>query len=751
MKTCAKCQRDLPPGAYFCAACGAPVVDPSSAEDPFIGKIVRGIYFVQQRIGGGGMGQVYRAMHVNLDVPVAIKFLNRSLLSDPSVVQRFQREARAASRLRHQNVIAVSDFGQLEDGTLFMVMEHVAGRSLGRIVVEDQPIAEARVVHLGAQILSALAEAHAAQILHRDLKPDNVMVESRREERDLVKVLDFGIAKLQQPGEGHLTLTQPGLVCGTPGYMSPEQWTGTELDARSDLYAVGVILYELLTGALPYDTTTPLEVVRKHLTEAPVSMAARRRGRPPVSQELEALVMRALSVPREGRSGSADAMRRELLACNVRPVTGQAPAGAMPTVVLTPVSLAGQPAPGPPASLTPAPPTQVPVPVQPPTPTPQPQLPAPPSSATPLPQVARPLPPSLVTPLASSKASAAALTGQPALRAEPMFQEDLQVSSTPLGMPQAPEPLPVLTAPAVSPAAEAMPGAPRPPERPAVPGPAGTVNLPAGLAPKGRGGAVVLMLVAAGVVLAGGYAFFGRKGDSPAKERQSPVAATPPNPLPAPSEPVKSAASPAPPAPASAPSTSVVEAAPAPAPASKPADKTPPAAPASPPAQLPSQAAAGSTVAAGPGSTLAREPKLPAAAARPVETKPTIRTVKEQPKTREVLLAGAPAGPSIGQAGGAESVQAPPPGRPPLEVKGVLNAIRTPSAITGEGVLVVQVEQYGDVTLDDRPYGEAPREFRLPGGTYRVQVTNGKLGTRKTTLTVRPGERRVWTVDFIQP
>ena len=167
--------------------------------------------------------------------------------------------------------------------------------------------------------------------------------------------------------------------------------------------------------------------------------------------------------------------------------------------------------------------------------------------------------------------------------------------------------------------------------------------------------------------------------------------------------------------------------------------------------QLPSQAAAGSTVAAGPGSTLAREPKLPAAAARPVETKPTVRTVKEQPKAREVVLSGAPAGPPVGQAGGAEPVQAPPPGRPPLEVKGVLNAIRTPSAITGEGVLVVQVEQYGDVTLDDRPYGEAPREFRLPGGTYRVLVTNGKLGTRKTTLTVRPGERRVWTVDFLQP
>jgi serine/threonine-protein kinase len=320
MTTCPKCHHDVTPGASFCGSCGAAIVTwPQGAPpDPFVGQTFKGMYFVEMRIGGGGMGEVYRARHVTLDAPVALKILKKSLLSDTSVVQRFHREARAASRLRHPNVISVTDFGQTEDGTLFMAMEHVAGKSLAKVIAEEFPLPEQRIVHIGQQVLSALAEAHANQILHRDLKPENVMLESLRSEADAVKVLDFGIAKIQGPGDGGATLTQVGLVCGTPGYMSPEQWSGEELDARSDLYSVGVILYEMLTGKLPFEAQTPMEMVRKHLTEKVVPPRARRYDGA-VSPDLDALVMRALSTEREGRPASADAMRDDLLACVVLP------------------------------------------------------------------------------------------------------------------------------------------------------------------------------------------------------------------------------------------------------------------------------------------------------------------------------------------------------------------------------------------------------------------------------------------------
>jgi serine/threonine-protein kinase len=319
MATCPKCHHDVTPGASFCGSCGAAVVAPQlqgAPHDPFIGQTFKGTYFVEVRIGGGGMGDVYRARHVTLDAPIAIKLLKRSLLSDPSLVQRFHREARSASRLRHPNVISVTDFGETEDGTLYMAMEYVAGKSLAQIIAEEFPFPERRIVHIGQQILSALSEAHANDILHRDLKPENVMLEARRNEPDAVKVLDFGLAKIQLPGTRGATLTQAGLVCGTPGYMSPEQWSGEPLDVRSDLYSVGVILYEMLTGRLPHEAETPMEMVRKHLTET-IAPPSAYRGQGAVSPDLEALVMRALSAERDGRPASADAMREELLACVV--------------------------------------------------------------------------------------------------------------------------------------------------------------------------------------------------------------------------------------------------------------------------------------------------------------------------------------------------------------------------------------------------------------------------------------------------
>jgi serine/threonine-protein kinase len=316
MALCGQCHREAPEGAMFCSFCGASIRPQTAAgepPDPLIGQKIHGKYLVTELIGRGGMGEVYKANHLSLDRPVVLKLLKKSFLNDPSIEQRFHREARAASRLNHPNSISIIDFGKTDDNTLFMAMEYLSGRSLARVIAEDQPIPEARVVHIGAQILAALAEAHALGIIHRDLKPENVMLESRRDEPDFVKVLDFGIAKLNEPGDGAGRLTQAGIVCGTPGYMSPEQVRGDELDPRSDIYSVGVILYEMLSGVLPFEADTPMGLVTKHLVEEVPPLSVRRPGLQ-VSPGLEELVLRCLAKDREHRPASAEDLRKELLA-----------------------------------------------------------------------------------------------------------------------------------------------------------------------------------------------------------------------------------------------------------------------------------------------------------------------------------------------------------------------------------------------------------------------------------------------------
>ncbi len=310
---CPSCGADAGDISKFCPACGASIVRAVDGED-YVGRIVDKKYRVEEMIGEGGMGKVFRARQLVLDKPVVLKVLRHSLLSDERTVARFQREAKAASRLNHPNSISILDFGQAEDAALYIAMEYVQGKDLHQILSREWPLPEARVVRIVGQVLSALSDAHGAGVIHRDLKPENIMVEQRRGEPDFVKVLDFGIAKIQDStGDEGPALTRAGFVCGTPEYMSPEQARGGMLDARSDLYAVGVILYQLTTGLLPFESDSAVGFATKHLTIEPPA-PSKRRPEARISPGLERLILNALAKDPNDRPQTAEEFRAELIA-----------------------------------------------------------------------------------------------------------------------------------------------------------------------------------------------------------------------------------------------------------------------------------------------------------------------------------------------------------------------------------------------------------------------------------------------------
>jgi eukaryotic-like serine/threonine-protein kinase len=282
-----------------------------SATDPFVGRTLDEKYLVEEQLGVGGMGAVYRARHLSMDRPVAIKFLQQRLVEDEAARVRFHTEALAAVKLCHPNAVSVTDFGQTSEGVVYIVMELLEGRTLREILSREAPIETARAISIMLQASDAVAAAHEAGIIHRDLKPSNILVTQSADQPAVVKVLDFGIATFSADDDEDATaLAQPNSVIGTPRYMSPEQHNGNELTAAADVYSLGVILYEMLAGMVPFSGSTPAEIAEKHANNSPHSP---REIVAAIPEDVEHIVLHALEKQPSDRPANAGEFRRELL------------------------------------------------------------------------------------------------------------------------------------------------------------------------------------------------------------------------------------------------------------------------------------------------------------------------------------------------------------------------------------------------------------------------------------------------------
>ncbi|HWE26611.1 MAG TPA: serine/threonine-protein kinase, partial [Polyangia bacterium] len=274
------------------------------------GTYIDGRYLIRRLIGEGGMGLVYEAEHVEIGRRVAVKVLHAMYTRQNEVVARFRSEARAATRIGHPHIIDVFDSGTTVDGAVYFVMEFLEGRDLSQTLEDEGPMMPQRAMLIAREICMALMAAHKANILHRDLKPENVFLILRDGNPDFVKVLDFGIAKTMEGlSERVGRLTSPGVAMGTPEYMAPEQAAGQQIDARADVYAIGAILYEMLSGRPPHEGQNIMEVLTRKATVAPTPLEV---SRPDVPRDLQHLVMRTLAISPDLRPQSMEAMAHEL-------------------------------------------------------------------------------------------------------------------------------------------------------------------------------------------------------------------------------------------------------------------------------------------------------------------------------------------------------------------------------------------------------------------------------------------------------
>ena len=374
--TCKTCKTSNAEAARFCSNCGAELGDrngPASrqatqeeeitrqqsggrnqdptlvdaARDGLIGSTIAGKYRIDSKLGAGGMGAVYRATRLLIGDEVAVKILHAEQ-TDPRAAERFRREAQAAARLKHPNAVTIHDFGVTDEGVQYLVMELVDGESLRYIIKEQGPLTPSASVEIIDQVCAALDEAHQHGIIHRDIKPDNIIVKVATAGLR-VKVLDFGIAKLRDDNASNLT--QTGSILGTPHYMSPEQCLGEDLDKRSDIYSVGIVLYEMLTGLVPFNSPTSAAVVVQQVTQPPPSLRALNVS---LSSAVESVVLHALEKQRAARPQTASDLAREFKTAATQPnfraptssiphtnppsqwsTSGNPGSGSTPTMVLT--------------------------------------------------------------------------------------------------------------------------------------------------------------------------------------------------------------------------------------------------------------------------------------------------------------------------------------------------------------------------------------------------------------------------------
>src|SRR5258705_6020228 len=290
----------------------ADVPTAGAESDPLLGPVLNDRYRILEGIGRGGMGRVYKALQAPLDRVVALKVLGAGHDRDPNFYKRFFLEASVTAKLTHPNTITLYDYGRTDDGILFIAMEFLDGRTLSQAMQADGPLAQDRVIHIAQQICRSLREAHALGIIHRDLKPANVMLLHQQDDHDFVKVLDFGLVKFFSGGETtEDDITNAGTFMGSPHYIAPEQARNQGPDQRCDIYSLGVLLYHMLTGQVPFTAPVPVDVILKHRHEPPVPPGELRKDLS-IVPELEQIVLRCMAKAREDRFQSMDELLAQL-------------------------------------------------------------------------------------------------------------------------------------------------------------------------------------------------------------------------------------------------------------------------------------------------------------------------------------------------------------------------------------------------------------------------------------------------------
>src|SRR3954447_17018168 len=309
--TCAGCQHAFAETALFCPNCGRPRVREAPA-DPLLGKLLGERFLVQDLIGQGGSGTIYRAEHVTLRRRVAIKVLHTELSRDDLAVERFRREATTVAEIDNEHIVEIHDFGRTPDGRLYMAMEVLEGETLDNVLLREKTLSVERVADVLIQVGEALMEAHAIGYIHRDLRPRNLYLAVRRGKANFVKLFDFGLAKLVET-DASAASTSLGMTFGDPRYMSPEQARGDRIDRRADIYQLGCVAYEMLTGSPPFTGNRVFDILSKQVTEIPSPLPTRRPG---VPLWMEASVAKMLAKDPENRFATTtrmvEALRRGL-------------------------------------------------------------------------------------------------------------------------------------------------------------------------------------------------------------------------------------------------------------------------------------------------------------------------------------------------------------------------------------------------------------------------------------------------------